>query len=86
MVEKSPAELTKLKGPVLGIFADRDGWITPAIVKEFEAALKAAPVKHEIHRYDADHAFANPSNPDYKSDLAADAWKKTVAFFKANLK
>lgn len=86
MVEKDPVQLKKLKGPVLGIFADRDGWITPALVKAFEAALKDAAVPHEIHRYDADHAFANPSNPGYKSELAADAWMKTVRFLKVNLK
>lgn len=85
MVETDPAALKKLKGPVLGIFANRDGWITPALVNDFETALKATPVKHEIHRYDADHAFANPSNPNYRSEMAADAWSKTVAFFRANL-
>jgi carboxymethylenebutenolidase len=86
MVEKDPAVLKKLKGPLLGIFADRDGWITPAIVKDFETGLKATPVKYEIHHYDADHAFANPSNPNYKSEMATDAWNKTLAFFKANLR
>jgi carboxymethylenebutenolidase len=86
MVEKDPAVLKRLKGPVLGIFADRDGWITPALVDDFEAALKATPVRHEIHRYDADHAFANPSNPNYRSEMATDAWAKTVAFLKTNLR
>jgi carboxymethylenebutenolidase len=86
LVEKDPAVLKKLKGPVLGIFADRDGWITPDMVKGFETALKATPVKHEIHHYNADHAFANPSNPNYKSEMATDAWNKTLVFFKSNLK
>ena len=86
MVEKDPAVLKKLKGPVLGIFADRDGWITPALVNDFETALKTTPVKHEIHRYDADHAFANPSNPKYQSEMATDAWAKTVAFLKTTLR
>ena len=86
LVEKDPAVLKKLKGPVLGIFADRDGWITSEMVKGFETALKTTPVRHQIHRYDADHAFANPSGPNYKSEMATDAWSKTVAFFKANLR
>lgn len=85
MVEKNPAVLERLKGPLLGIFANRDGWITPDLVNEFETALRVTPVKYKIHRYDADHAFANPSNPHYQSEMAADAWSKTVAFFKANL-
>jgi carboxymethylenebutenolidase len=86
LVEKDPAVLKKLKGPVLGIFANKDGWITPEMANGFEQGLKTAQVVNQIHRYDADHAFANPSNPNYKSEMATDAWKKTLAFFKANLR
>jgi carboxymethylenebutenolidase len=86
LVEKDPVVLKKLKGPVLGIFANKDGWITPEMANGFEQGLKAAQVVNQIHRYDADHAFANPSNPNYKSEMASDAWKKTLAFFKANLR
>jgi carboxymethylenebutenolidase len=86
LVEKDPAILRRLHGPVLGIFANKDGWITPDMANGFEQGLKAAQVSHQIHRYDADHAFANPSGPNYKSEMATDAWKKTLAFFKANLR
>ncbi len=86
LVEKDPAVLRRLHGPVMGIFADKDGWITPEMANGFEQGLKAAKVSHQIHRYDADHAFANPSGQNYKSEMAADAWKKTLAFFKANLR
>jgi carboxymethylenebutenolidase len=86
LVEKDPAVLRRLHGPVLGIFANKDGWITPEMANGFEHGLKTAQVSHQIHRYDADHAFANPSGQNYKSEMAADAWKKTLAFFKANLR
>jgi len=86
LLEKDPAVLRRLKGPVLGIFANKDGWINPEMVNGFEQGLKATPVVYQIHRYDADHAFANPSGPNYKSEMATDAWKKTLAFLKANLK
>ena len=86
LLEKDPSVLRRLKGPVLGIFANKDGWINPEMVNGFERGLKAAPVVYQIHRYDADHAFANPSGPNYKSDMATDAWKKTLAFLKTNLK
>jgi carboxymethylenebutenolidase len=81
-----PAQLKKLPGPLLGIFARQDGWITPAKVEEFGKALDAAGVKHEIHEYDADHAFANPSGGAYNGEAAKDAWKQTTAFLAANLK
>lgn len=86
LLETDPAKLSRLKGPVLGIFADKDGWITPKMVKDFENGLKEAKVVHTIYRYNADHAFANPSNPQYNPSFEADAWGKTVAFFNQHLK
>jgi carboxymethylenebutenolidase len=80
------AQLKKLQGPVLGIWADKDGWITPDKVKAFGKALTQAKVKHEFHHFDADHAFANPSNgPKYSSKDAQVAWEKTLAFLEKNL-
>jgi carboxymethylenebutenolidase len=86
MPVSDPAQLKKLQGPLLGIFAKKDGWITPAKVDEFDKALKTAGVKHEIHEYDADHAFANPSGGKYNGQAAKDAWKKTTAFLASSLK
>jgi carboxymethylenebutenolidase len=86
MPVSDPAQLEKLHGPLLGIFAKQDGWITPAKVEEFDKALTQAHVKHEIHEYDADHAFANPSGGKYNGAAAKDAWKKTTAFLAKNLK
>jgi carboxymethylenebutenolidase len=80
-----PKVLATLRGPVLGIFAKRDGWITPAVVAAFDGALTKAGVKHDIHSYDADHAFANPSSGRYQADDARDAWAITVAFLATNL-
>jgi carboxymethylenebutenolidase len=77
--------LKKLRGPVLGIWAKQDGWITPDKVREFDEALTKAGVKHEFHAYDADHAFANPSGGKYNGAAAKDAWEKTRAFLSANL-
>lgn len=86
LLETDPAKLSKLKGPVLGIFANQDGWINPKMVNDFEKGLKQAKIVHSINRYDADHAFANPSNPKYDQKAEADAWGKTLAFFKQHLK
>src|SRR4051812_24010504 len=64
-LETDPSKLSKIKARVLGIFGTRDKGIPPAKVGEFEAALKQAKIPEEIHSYDAEHAFANPSNPVY---------------------
>lgn len=80
------AKLKQLKGPVLGIFAKQDGWITPAKVEAFDKQLTDAGVKHEIHSFDADHAFANPSGGKYNGAAAKEAWELTTKFLADNLK
>ena len=57
-----PAERLKaLKGPVLGHFARRDQHIPPEMVAGFESEMAKAGKPLELHTYDADHAFANPT-------------------------
>jgi carboxymethylenebutenolidase len=80
-----PARLASIKAEVLGIFGDRDSGIPPAQVDAFEAALKKAGVNHTIHRYDADHGFANPSGARYDQSAATDAWQKVRDFLRARL-
>jgi carboxymethylenebutenolidase len=84
-VDLKPEELKPLKGPVLGQFANRDQWINTAMVNGFEAALKADGKTAEINRYDADHAFANPTGQNYDAADAQVAWDRTMAFLRANL-
>jgi carboxymethylenebutenolidase len=79
-LETDPAKLGVIKGQLLGVFANRDKGIPPAQVDTFEAALEHAGVKATIYRYDADHAFANPSNPKYDEKSAGDAWSHVLAF------
>ena len=79
-LETDPAKLSAIKAKVLGVFGTRDKGIPPAKVAEFEAALKQAGISEEIHSYDAEHAFANPSNPIYDETSAADAWTHVLAF------
>jgi carboxymethylenebutenolidase len=85
MPETDQAKLKTLNGPVLGIFAGKDGWITPAKVKEFESAMKKASKRITVKSYDADHAFANPSNPKFDKTATADAHKRAMEFLKKYL-
>ncbi len=80
MPETDPKALAPIRGELLGIFANKDTFITPAIVDTFETALTQAGVRATIKRYDADHAFANPSGPHYDEPAAADAWQHVVEF------
>ena len=85
-LETDPEELRKIKASVFGVFGTQDQSIPPATVKEFDQALTTAGVEHEIHSYDAVHAFANPSNPKYDQKSAGDAWTKASKFLRAKLK
>jgi carboxymethylenebutenolidase len=79
--------LSTLKMPLMGFFGGQDKGITVQDVQAFQKALKAAGVNAEIHEYpDAGHAFANPSGDRYRPVAAADAWKRTLAFFARYLK
>ena len=84
--ETDPAKLKKLRGPVLGIWGNKDKGIPPEKVAAFDKALTEAGVKHEFHPYDADHAFANPSGGRYNGEAAKDAWEKTRKFLASVLK
>ena len=55
-------------GPVkeVGVFGNLDKGIPPASVDAFEAAMKAAGKDLKVQRYDANHAFANPSSGRYE--------------------
>jgi len=81
-----PAKLKAIKAPLLGVFGNLDKSIPPDVVNTFDKALKDAGVPHDIYRYEADHAFANPSNPHYDTKSAADAWEHVRAFLAKKLK
>ena len=82
MPEKNVERLKSLNTDVLGIFATQDKWINPEVVAQFQKDMAAAGKKVTIKSYDAEHAFANPSNPKFKQDDAADAHKLALAYLK----
>ncbi len=85
-VTKQSTELGSLKGPVMGHFATKDGWINSDMVSGFETAMESAGKSSELHWYEADHAFANPTSARYDADDAATAWDRTTSFFNTHLR
>jgi carboxymethylenebutenolidase len=81
-------DYTRLSGPVLGLFAEKDGFVTPDTARGVEAAIKKAGKPVEIHIYPGvDHAFFNDENAGaYNKAAAEDAWRRTLAHFRSNLK
>jgi carboxymethylenebutenolidase len=84
--EQDQTRLTRLQAPLLGFFGTQDKGITPAMVDQFKADLKTDGKDFHIYSYDAPHAFANPSNPHFNKEATEDSWKKTVSFFKVQLR
>lgn len=81
-----PAALATVGAEVLGVFGTRDPSIPNEVVDQFERNLAEAGVEHRILRYDAEHAFANPSNARYDQANAEAAWVETQAFLSRVLK
>ena len=86
MPEKDVARLKTLNSDVLGIFASQEKWISPEVVAQFQKDMAAAGKKLTVKSYDADHAFANPSNPKYNKAFAADAHQLAVDYLRGRLK
>ncbi len=80
-------DYAKLAGPVLGLFAEKDSYVTPQVAKEVDRAIKAAGQSSEIHVYPGvNHAFFNDERKDaYDKAAADDAWRRTLAFFRRHL-
>lgn len=85
MPETDMGKLKSLHGDVLGLFATQDKWISPFVVQTFQANMKKAGKKLTVKSYNADHAFANPSNPHYDKISAEDANQLAVEFIKKRL-
>jgi carboxymethylenebutenolidase len=80
------ADLSKIRAKVLGHFANVDDWCSPDRVNQLEQTLKGAGVQAELHRYDAQHAFANEQRPEVYSKKDAElAWQRSVAFLRNQL-
>ena len=79
------ASVPAIKAALLVQYAETDERIN-AMWPAYEAALKAAGVKYEMHIYPGtQHGFHNNSTPRYQEAAAKLAWERTIAFFKKNL-
>jgi carboxymethylenebutenolidase len=85
MPELDAKKLANLNAPVLGLFGKQDQWPKPEIVETFQKTMKEVGKSVEVKMYDANHAFANPSNPNFNKAFTEDAHKLTVEFFKKHL-
>ncbi len=82
--ESNIEKLKSIQCDVIGFFGNQDRSPSPALVNEFEKNMKEAGKNLIVNRYEANHGFANPSNPSYNPTATADAYAKAIAFLKAH--
>lgn len=84
--QPAAADVPGIKAPLQIHYASDDerinkGW--PA----FEAALKAAGTRYEMHSYpNTQHGFHNDTTPRYDEPAAKLAWQRTLTFFGQHLR
>jgi carboxymethylenebutenolidase len=76
-----PTQLAaELAAPILGLFGGADEGIPPSMVAEFDEALTAAGVPHEVVTYPgAPHGFFEMELREH-AGAQADAWRRIVDF------
>jgi carboxymethylenebutenolidase len=70
----------EIKAPILALQAGDDANITAELNAEFDAALTAAGVEHEVVTYaGAPHSFFDRKHEEF-ADASDDAWRRVLAF------
>lgn len=84
--QPAAADVPKIKAPLMIHNASLDTRIM-AGAPAYEAALKENGKKYQAFVYEgANHGFHNDTTPRYDKAAAELAWKRTIDFFKENLK
>ena len=81
------ADVPKIKAKMLLHYAGLDTRVNAGI-PEYEAALKAAGIDHQIYIYEGvQHAFNNDTGGErYNAEAAKLAWVRTIDLFKSTLR
>jgi carboxymethylenebutenolidase len=81
----APDQAALVKAPLQVHLAGVDERINAAW-PAYEAALKAAGARFEVHTYaGTQHGFNNDTTPRYDAAAAKLAWERTLAFFRQHL-
>jgi len=81
-VERTP----KIKGRILCLFGEKDGYIPAEQVTKIKGALATANVRHEVVVYPGvGHGFFCDERADFDATSADDAWRRVTSLFKSEL-
>jgi carboxymethylenebutenolidase len=85
--KKVEYDWANLSGSIMLIAGELDRGVPAKGERELGEKLQSMGKKVEVHTYpDADHAFFNDTRPEvYNKEASADAWRRTLDFFRANI-
>lgn len=84
--QPSDEEATKIKSPLMCHYAELDTRVNEG-KDAYEAVLKSNNITFESFIYPkVNHGFHNNTTPRYDESAAVLSWKRTIDFFKKNLK
>lgn len=82
---KNLNDISKIKGPVFGIYAGEDGPINAGLPDLIPAVIKHK-INFEMKIYpNTQHAFFNHTGLAYDEKASKDVWPRTIQFFRNNL-
>jgi carboxymethylenebutenolidase len=86
--KKLQLDWQNLSGPIMLMYGAEDQGVPASQAPDIEKKLKDLGKTVETHVYpNAGHAFFNDARPEaYNATAAADAWSRTLAFFRQNLR
>jgi carboxymethylenebutenolidase len=83
MPVKDVEKLKALKTDVKGYFSGREKWINKTVVEEFAKNMTTAGKVLDYKIYDAEHGFANPSNPNFDKNATEESYAASIKYLKS---
>ena len=86
--KKVDYDWANMDAPIMLIAGDLDRGVPANGERELGEKLQSMGKKVEVHTYpDANHAFFNDTRPEvYNKEASADAWRRTLDFFRTNIR
>src|SRR5712671_5048776 len=85
--KKVPLDWKNLSAPILMIYAEDDQGVPASQGRDLAKQLEEMGKDVQLVVYpNVNHAFFNDTGRTYNATAAADAWKRTIEFFRANVK
>jgi carboxymethylenebutenolidase len=81
-------DLGRLQAPVMGNFAEKDAYAPPQAARSLEDQIKQRGTETDFKIYEGqDHGFFNDTRPEvHHEEASADAWQRTVGWFRKHLR